>query len=269
MSATEIALEGEDTRPTMESVIELVGVEKHFGAAGIHALASTDLSVGRGEFVAIVGPSGCGKSTIAKMIAGLYAPTSGEVKVFGAPVTEPPDALGFAFQQDLLLPWRTILENVVLKRSFSGGDRRAFDRRARELLKSVGLEGFESRYPRELSGGMKQRVALCRSLVDDPEILLLDEPFGALDAITRDQMAMDLQRLWLEKRQTVVLITHSIAEAVLLADRVIVLAPRPGRVQRIIDIDLERPRSLEVVDTAEFGHYAREIRLEFEAMGLY
>lgn len=256
---------------TAVPAIELRGVEKRFGFGGnqVQALDKVDLSIAKGEFVAIVGPSGCGKSTILKMVAGLYQPTSGEILVNGEPLRKPPDSLGVAFQQDLLLPWRTIMKNVMLKSSFRRGNEKQVRARAQHLIDLVGLSGFENSVPSELSGGMRQRAALCRALVEEPELLLLDEPFGALDAITRDQMALDLQRLWGEQRNTVILITHSIVEAVFLASRVIVLSPRPGRIQRVIEVDLERPRPLSIIDTKKFGQYAQQVRAEFDSMGLY
>lgn len=252
-------------------VISLRGVARSFGEgdARVEALCDVTFDIADGEFVAVVGPSGCGKSTIAKMVAGLYPPSSGEVEVLGQRVKESPESLGVAFQQDLLLPWRTILKNVILKDSFHQGDRERYLARAHELLRLVGLEGFEHKYPGQLSGGMRQRAAICRALVDDPRILLLDEPFGALDAITRDQIALDFQRLWMTERSTVMLITHSIEEAVFLADRVLVMSPRPGRIQRVVEIDLERPRSIGLRDGKEFAGYTRALRQEFESMGLY
>lgn len=252
-------------------VISLREVGRSFGDGDVRveALCDVTFDIADGEFVAIVGPSGCGKSTIAKMVTGLYPPSAGEVEVLGQPVKASPESLGVAFQQDLLLPWRTILKNVILKHSFHKGDRERYVARAHELLRLVGLDGFEHKYPAQLSGGMRQRAAICRALVDDPRLLILDEPFGALDAITRDQIALDFQRLWMTERSTVMLITHSIEEAVFLADRVFVMSPRPGRIQRVIEIDLERPRSIGLRDGKEFAGYARELRHEFESMGLY
>jgi NitT/TauT family transport system ATP-binding protein len=263
------ALDG--VRASRSPAISLRKVGKSFGNGNdiVVALRDINLDIADGELVAIVGPSGCGKSTIIKMVAGLNPPSEGELEVLGEPLRGSPQSLGVAFQQDLLLPWRNILKNVILKHAFRGGDRRRYVERARELLDIVGLREFESKYPRQLSGGMRQRAAICRALVDSPRILLLDEPFGALDAITRDQIALDFQRLWMHEKSTVIFVTHSIDEAVFLADRVVVLSPRPGRIQCIVEIDLERPRTVELRDSDRFSRYRRELRKEFEAMGLY
>jgi NitT/TauT family transport system ATP-binding protein len=257
------------------SAIELRAVDKRYETASgdVFALDAVDLTVREGEFVALLGPSGCGKSTMLKMAAGLVAPTRGEVLVFNEPCTGPPESLGIAFQQDLLLPWRTVKDNVLLPFELSSGRAAARQTevvaRANELLQSVGLAGFEDRRPPELSGGMRQRVALCRALVTDPRLLLLDEPFGALDAITRDRLALDMQKLWLGSGKTVLLVTHSIVEAVFLADRVAVMCPRPGRVLEIVTIDLPRPRTLDDRDSAACVEYVRHIRGIFESMGVY
>ena len=225
----------------METLIDIDGVGKTFtGQDGeqIIALEGTDLKIGRGEFVSIVGPSGCGKSTLLSLVAGLLETTIGEVRISGSRVDGPYTDLGFAFQSDLLLDWRTVLRNVLLQCDMRGIDNKTHEPRARELLRSVGLEGFEDKRPFELSGGMRQRVALCRALLLDPPMLMMDEPFGALDALTREQMQVDLLAMWQETKKTVLFVTHSISEAVFLSDRIIVMTPRPGKVREIIDIDI-------------------------------
>ena len=255
----------------METLIDIDGVGKTFmGQDGeqIIALEGTDLKIGRGEFVSIVGPSGCGKSTLLSLVAGLLETTIGEVRISGSRVDGPYTDLGFAFQSDLLLDWRTVLRNVLLQCDMRGIDNKAHQPRARELLRSVGLEGFEDKRPFELSGGMRQRVALCRALLLDPPMLMMDEPFGALDALTREQMQVDLLAMWQETKKTVLFVTHSISEAVFLSDRIIVMTPRPGKVREIIDIDISRPRDLNVRDTGEFGAIVHRIRLLFQEMGV-
>ena len=256
----------------MEIQIDIDGVGKTFvGQDGeeIVALEGTDLKIGRGEFVSIVGPSGCGKSTLLSLVAGLLETSMGEVRIDGEKVDGPYTNLGFAFQSDLLLDWRTVLQNVLLQCVMRGLDRRAHEARARELIAAVGLGGFEDKRPFELSGGMRQRVALCRALLLDPPMLMMDEPFGALDALTREQMQVDLLSMWQETRKTVLFVTHSISEAVFLSDRIIVMTPRPGRVREIIDVDLDRPRDLNVRgDSAPFGAIVHRVRLLFQEMGV-
>jgi NitT/TauT family transport system ATP-binding protein len=234
----------------------------------VRALDRISVSERRGEFLSILGPSGCGKSTLLMIAAGLMPPSSGVVAVDGTPVTRPRTDIGIVFQSPVLLEWRTALGNVMLQAEAKRLERRAAERRARELLASVGLVGFEDKYPHELSGGMRQRVSLCRALIHDPPQLLMDEPFGALDALTRDQLVLDLQRIWNERRMTVLFITHSVPEAVFLSDRVVVMTPRPGRVDRVIDIDLPRPRTLAMRESPQFAHYSREILELFLARGV-
>lgn len=228
------------------SGISLRGVSKTYatGARETVALAPVDLEIAPGEFVAIVGPSGCGKSTLLRLITGLIPRTGGELSVFGKPVTGPVTDVGIVFQQPILLEWRNVLDNVLFQIDMRGMDREAYRPRALELLAAVGLADFADRRPYELSGGMRQRASIARGLVHEPPLLMMDEPFGALDALTREQMRMDLERLWMETRKTVVFITHSIDEAVLLADRVVVMSPRPGRIETILPIGLPRPRGL-------------------------
>ena len=208
----------------------------------------------------LVGRSGCGKSTLLRIIAGLLQATSGRVRVAGEPVTGPRPDVGLVFQRPALLPWRSVLENVMLPVEILRLDRRVYRERARELLGTVGLEGFEHRRPHELSGGMQQRAALCRSLIHDPAVLLMDEPFAALDALTREELSLELQRIWSEHRKTIVFVTHAIHEAVLLGDRVVVMTPRPGRIARVIDVDVPRPRSLGASGmTEELVHVSAEV----------
>jgi NitT/TauT family transport system ATP-binding protein len=232
------------------------------------ALDRVSLELRRGEFLAVVGPSGCGKSTLLLLIAGLLPPSSGTIQVAGRRVEGPYTDLGIVFQDAVLFEWRRVLDNLLLPIEFRGLDRGRYRARAEELLAAVGLQGFERKYPHELSGGMRQRAALCRALIHDPPLLLMDEPFGALDALTRDQMNLDLQTLWEQQEKTVLFITHSIPEAVFLADRVVVMSPRPGRVEAVLDVDLPRPRAFDVRETPEFGRHTREIRRLFEAQGV-
>jgi len=237
-----------------ELSIELRNVGKIFrrGMTETVALDGFDLTVARSEFVAIVGPSGCGKSTLMRLIAGLTEPTTGSVSVDGNAVTGAITNLGIVFQKPVLLDWRNVLQNVLVQVEMRGLKPDDYMDRASALLHSVGLDKFEDRYPYELSGGMQQRTAIVRALIHDPPLLMMDEPFGALDALTREQMRIDLEELWLGAEKTVVFITHSIDEAVLLADRVVVMSPRPGKVETIIDIGLDRPRGLAARKMPEF-----------------
>jgi len=223
--------------------------------------------VGEGEFVTVVGPSGCGKTTLLRILGGLLRRTSGQVTLAGAPVDGPRRDIGIVFQNAILLPWRTVLENAMLPAEVLGLSKEKYKTRALELLKMVGLEGFDDKYPMELSGGMQQRAAITRALLHDPAILLMDEPFGALDAMTREQMNLELQRIWQESRKTILLITHSIPEAVFLGDRILVMTPRPGKLTKVLTVDIPRPRSLDVMATPRFGEYTREIRALFAQKG--
>jgi len=234
----------------------------------IEALRDVSFDVAAGEFVSLLGPSGCGKSTVLSLVAGLRAPTSGKVLCDGQSVRAPVTSAGMVFQKPVLLEWRSALGNVLLSADAHGMDRAVAEQRARALLASVGLAGFEHAYPRELSGGMQQRAAICRALIHEPTRLLMDEPFAALDAITRDQLSVDLGRLFLERRPSVLFVTHSIPEAVFLSDKVIVMTNRPGTVDRIVNIDLPRPRSLHVRQTPRFGGFVEEILELFVAAGL-
>jgi NitT/TauT family transport system ATP-binding protein len=250
--------------------ITIEGASKIYGSAGgpIRALDSVDLVVADGEFVALLGPSGCGKSTLLRLIAGLEPPSGGAVFVRGAPVCEPPAGIGMVFQRDVLLDWRTILDNVLLAAEFEGRSRRELADRARALLDRFGLGRFVDRHPWELSGGMRQRAAICRALLCEPSILLMDEPFGALDALTRDDLNLELARIHQEGRRTIVFVTHSIGEAVHLADRVAVMSPSPGRVVEEIVVDLPRPRPLAVRETPAFAAYVAHIRELFTRLGI-
>jgi NitT/TauT family transport system ATP-binding protein len=244
-------------------IIDIAHLEKVFVTVRnerIHALSDISLSVREREFVTVVGPSGCGKTTLLKILAGLVPLTSGTVGVDGRPVAAPRRDIGIVFQNPVLLPWRTVMENVLLPAEVQGIPLDAARRRARDLLKMVGLADFEDKYPMELSGGMQQRAAISRALVSDPRLLLMDEPFGALDAMTREQMNLDLQRIWRESGKTVLLITHSIPEAVFLGDRVVVMTPRPGRIARIVEVPLARPRPLDAMGDPVFGQLTSDIR---------
>ncbi|HBK08880.1 MAG TPA: ABC transporter ATP-binding protein [Acetobacteraceae bacterium] len=242
---------------------------KRFGSAGapVLALSDIDFSVNEGELVVVVGPSGCGKSTLLRILAGLMPSSEGQAFLGGTPIAGPRRDIGVVFQSPVLFPWRSVLKNALLPADVQRLDREKLRDRAMALLKLVGLEGFEHRYPWELSGGMQQRVALVRALIHDPALLLMDEPFGALDAMTREQMNQELQRIWMERRKTVLFITHSIGEAVYLADRVLVMTPRPGRIADILKIDLPRPRGLDVMNTPAFGAYVKRIRTGLNASG--
>lgn len=251
--------------------VELAGVTKTYRRAGreeTHALERVDLAIRDGEFLAIVGPSGCGKSTLLRLVAGLHLATTGEVRVDGKIVDRPQTNLGIVFQSPVLLDWRTALSNVLVQVELRGLDPRAYRERAQRLLAQVGLADFADRYPHELSGGMRQRVAIARALIHDAPLLLMDEPFGALDALTREQIRLDLEALWLATRKTVLFITHSIDEAVLLADRVVVMSPRPGRIERVLDIHLPRPRGLDARRSHEFTQATETITEIFLARGV-
>jgi NitT/TauT family transport system ATP-binding protein len=254
----------------MENYVTVRGASKVYASrqGDIAALRGIDLDIKAGEFLSIVGPSGCGKSTLLKCVAGLERLSSGSIQVRGRPVSEPPDETGIVFQRDVLLDWKSIVDNVLLPVRFRNGDINKFEPRAQELLKMFHLEGYSKRYPWELSGGMRQRAAICRALVDNPSLLLMDEPFGALDALTRDDLNIELQNIWETTQKTVLFITHSISEAVLLSDRVAVMKHKPGEIVEIIDIDLSRPRTLAMRETPEFGALMRRIRVIFENLGI-
>ncbi|WP_428031635.1 ABC transporter ATP-binding protein [Ancylobacter sp.] len=250
------------TGGTPRPVYQLRGVNKSYARRNVVALSSVDLTLHQGSFSSVIGSSGCGKSTLLKIMAGLQSPSEGSVMLDGKPVLGPRDDIGMMFQQATLMPWMTTLENIVLPIEIRRGKKagRAAQGKARELLELVGLKGFEAVYPGELSGGMAQRAAICRMLIGEPKVILLDEPFSALDEITRDFMNMELQRICRQTNATAFLVTHSIAEAVILSDVVHVMSPRPGRFVEAIPIDLPRPRTLEMMNTPEFGAYVHRIR---------
>lgn len=226
----------------------------------VNALERVSFEIQAGDFASIVGPSGCGKSTLLKIVSGLLPPSSGTVSVGGKRVDGPRENVGMIFQAPVLLKWRPVMGNVLLPVEFGKLDVGSHIDRARSLLKLVGLEGFEEMYPHQLSGGMQQRVSLCRALVTDPQMLLMDEPFGALDAMTRDELDLELLRIWEERKKTVLFVTHSIQEAVFLSDYVIVMSARPGRVLETLSIDLPRPRTMEMMSSSRFGEYTWKIR---------
>jgi NitT/TauT family transport system ATP-binding protein len=251
-------------------VVQITGIYKTFGtgADAVRAVEGVSLDVHSGEFVAILGPSGCGKSTLLNMIAGLLPATTGTIQVMGKPVTGPVTELGIVFQQHLLLPWRTIINNVLLQIEVRRRRVADYRERALGLLRKVGLADFSERFPDELSGGMNQRAAICRALIHDPPVILMDEPFGALDALTRDQMALDFHRLSRDEGMTVLFVTHSINEAVFLSDRVVLFSPRPGSIKSVVPIKLGRTRHLDIRDENDFTRYTRQIREEIQEMGL-
>jgi NitT/TauT family transport system ATP-binding protein len=256
----------------MTSFVSLDSVRLDYRAADGHSTLALDgatLSVGKGEFAAIVGPSGCGKSTVLKLVAGLLDRTEGSVKVAEREVSGPVKMAGMAFQNPTMLPWLTTLDNVLVPlrivQPYSSqfkAKRSEYEERARGLLKTVGLAGFEKRFPWQLSGGMQQRASLCRALIHDPELLLLDEPFGALDAFTREDLWSILQELWILRRPTVILVTHDLREATYLADRVFVMSARPGRIVAAHDVPFERPRTLKMTFEDRFGELVYGIRTE-------
>lgn len=243
-------------------IVTASGVSKTYALddGNVVALDHVDVSIRKGEFVSFVGRSGCGKSTLLNIIAGLLAPTSGEVAVDGQTVVEPPEAVGFMFQAPVLLPWRTIEANVLLPAEIHGLNTDATRAKARQVLETVGLGDFVSAYPKQLSGGMQQRAALARVLTYEPKVLLMDEPFGALDEFTREAMNLELLRIASEAGITVVFVTHNISEAVFMSDRVVVMTPRPGKISGIVDIDLPRPREIEVMQDPRFTDLVFQIR---------
>lgn len=238
------------------------------GKEEVQALEGVSLEIRPGEFVSLLGPSGCGKSTLLSLISGLETPTEGEVRVDGKAVTRPMTQSGVVFQKDLLMGWKTALDNILMQFRLRGEPWKDKVPHATRLLEQVGLKGFEKKYPKQLSGGMRQRVAICRALVHDPALLLMDEPFGALDALTRDKLNLDLARICEGAGKTVVFVTHSMEEAIFLSDRVIVMSPRPGRVVLDLAIDIPRPRTSAIYDDPRFQDYLAVIRKEFERQGV-
>ncbi len=265
-----IQTNGRATAPGAVSVeIQNVSmVYERRGGECLTALEKVSISIAPGEFLAVVGPSGCGKSTLLMVVGGLLRARAGRVIVNGEVVQKPYRNVGIVFQKDVLLEWRTVLRNVLLPMEVRGLKVTAYEERARHLLETVGLQGFESRYPDELSGGMRQRVAICRALVHHPSLLLMDEPFGALDALTREKLNLDMLRVCAEEPKTVLFITHSIEEAVLMADQLVVMTPRPGRVLTNLRIDLPKPRSAETRHHPRFHQYVEQVRDTFHSMGI-
>ncbi len=247
---------------TSDPVLQIRNLSAVFanGNGGLRALENLTFSVEAQQFVCVLGPSGSGKTTLLRILAGLLPPTQGEVCFKGRRLDGPQRGVGFVFQKANLMPWRTALENIMLPLELQGMPRPEGRARAQELVELVGLAGFEASLPRDLSGGMAQRVAIARALVHDPDVLLLDEPFGSLDALTRERMGAELLRIWQVRQKTVVMVTHSISEAVFLADRVLVLSPRPGRLRLDLPVNLSRPRADSVLYTQEFGELARRLR---------
>jgi len=260
---------GKKVTGAAEAVIDVqgIGVTYRSRVGMVRALDDINLQARQGEFVALVGPSGCGKSTLLKVVAGLLRPTEGIVRLDGSRVEGPASHVGVVFQTPLLMSWRTVMENILLQMEIRRQDPRRFRQAAQDLVDLVGISGFEESYPHQLSGGMQQRVALCRALIHDPALLLMDEPFGALDALTREQMNLELQRIWMGKKKTVLFITHSIPEAVFLADQVIVMSRRPGRIIHRMPIHLPRPRTLENMGKPEFARLTEEVRGQLQASG--
>jgi NitT/TauT family transport system ATP-binding protein len=242
--------------------VDIRAVRKIYPSSGgpVHAFGPVDLAIGSGRFVSLVGPSGCGKSTLLMMIAGLLDITEGEIAVAGRPVVKPLTDVGIMFQGNVLVDWRDVLGNVMLQIEMRRLRKQDYLQPALDLLASVGLKDFAGRYPFELSGGMQQRAAFCRALIHDPPLILMDEPLGALDAMTREHLRGDLERLWMARRKTVVLVTHSIDEAVQLSDEVVVISPRPGVIVRRFEVDLPRPRTMEVRQSATYHQLVDEIK---------
>ncbi|MCZ7934809.1 ABC transporter ATP-binding protein [Agrobacterium leguminum] len=253
-----------------DNYIQVADVDKRYGGnEGLLVLENINLDIKKGEFVSILGPSGCGKSTLLKCIAGLEPISGGGISTRGQAINGPPDGLGMVFQRDMLLDWRTILENVLFTVEIKGKVTAEMKARASAQLARFGLGGYENKRPWELSGGMRQRASICRALLTDPDILLMDEPFGALDAMTRDDLNVEVARIWQETHKTILFITHSISEAVFLSDRVVILDRHPGRIVEILDIDLPRPRELSVREAPEFGRYSGHIRQVFTKLGIF
>ena len=253
----------EHARPDGGGFLEIDSLSKTFESrdgSRVDALRDINLSIRAGEFITIVGPSGCGKSTLLHILAGVLERSSGTVTIGGHSLDGPSRDIGVVFQESLLLPWRNVADNILLPIEVLRLPVSKYRPRVDDLLQLTNLKGFEAKYPHKLSGGMQQRVSIARGLIHEPSTLLMDEPFGALDAMTREQMNLDVLKIWHESKKTIILITHSVNEAILLGDRVVVMSPRPGRIVDILDIDLPRPRTIEMSNTPEFGAYAARIR---------
>jgi NitT/TauT family transport system ATP-binding protein len=263
---------GKDEMPNAASPhIRIQNVSKTYASPRGDVLALTDVSldIRHGEFISLLGPSGCGKSTLLKLVAGLDVVTSGALSLDGKAIKGPPVGLGMVFQKDVLLDWRTVLQNVMLPVELQDLEVAEHLDRAQHLLKLFGLGDFLDKHPWELSGGMRQRVAIARALVTEPSLLLMDEPFGALDALTRDGLNLELQDIWMRSRKTIIFVTHSIAEAILLSDRVCVMAARPGRIVEVLDVNFPRPRTLAVRESPQFSVHTRRVRQIFESHGVF
>ena len=260
-----------EVRLSMKDAIALQSVSMVYGAGAgaVRALDGLNLGIPAGSFVSVVGPSGCGKSTLLRLIAGLETASDGQVLVGGRPVTKPQTDLGIVFQSAVLLDWRDVIGNVLLQVELRRLNKADYKERALDLLAAVGLEGFEKSYPSQLSGGMAQRAAIARALIHDPPLLLMDEPFGALDSLTREQMRIDLEALWMASPKTVLFITHSIDEAVLLSDKVVVMTQRPGKLQEELTIDIPRPRGLDGRQSKAFKEAADHITSLFIKQGVF
>jgi NitT/TauT family transport system ATP-binding protein len=253
-----------------ERFLDITGLDKVYASreGDIVALKDVSLSIGDAEFVSLLGPSGCGKSTLLRCVAALERPTRGTILLRGRTVSDPPNDMGMVFQRDVLLDWLTVARNILLPARIRRLPIDEWRPKAQHLLELIGLDGFAGRFPWELSGGMRQRVAICRALLLNPSLLLMDEPFGALDAMTRDELNLELQRLWLADAKTVLFVTHSISEAVFLSDRIFVMSRSPGRIVDTVTVDLPRPRDLAIRETPEFSRYVARIRQIFEGFGL-
>ena len=251
-------------------LIEAKSLSKVFETRGfdsVLALAKLTFNIRQGEFVSVIGQSGCGKSTLMRILAGLIPYSAGSLTIKGDPVSGPSSECAIVFQSPVLLPWRTVLDNVLLPMELKRLPANSHRERALSILKMVGLQDFSRRHPYELSGGMQQRVAIARALIQEPSLMLMDEPFGALDAMSREQMNIELLRIWKHTENTIVFITHSVSEAVFLSDRVIAMTARPGTIAEVIEIDLPRPRELSVVNTERFGRYSERLRSLLNATG--
>jgi NitT/TauT family transport system ATP-binding protein len=248
---------------TAAPVLRVSGVRKSFRE--LEAIRNVSLDVSANEFVSVLGPSGCGKSTLLMMVAGLIAPSDGTISINGSPVTGPRPEIGVVFQQPVLLPWRTVLDNVLFPIELLKLPRAQYEHRAMALLAMAKIDDFASHLPRQLSGGMRQRASICRALIHDPSILLMDEPFSALDAITRDEMGVELLRIWQANRKTVIFVTHSIREAAFLSDRVLVMGRRPAMIIEDLKIDLPRPREIAMMESEPFNQHVRHLRKSIEA----
>jgi NitT/TauT family transport system ATP-binding protein len=246
-----------------DSIMSLDGVSRRFTSRAndaVLALDNVSLDIRRNQFITLVGPSGCGKSTLLKIISGIIPPTAGTIEFDGSRLLKPSRQIGMVFQRPVLLPWRSVVENILFPIEMLGWNVAEYREEVQRLIQLVGLGGFENALPNELSGGMQQRVSICRALVYDPKMLMMDEPFGALDAMTREDLSVELLRIWTERKKTVIFVTHSIPEAVLLADRVVIMSARPGRILMDLRVDLPRPRSLETERLAEFQDLVHTVR---------